>query len=211
RAQYLKVATQLLVDDLAEMAGDWKVGGKARVALTENGIDGGISAILTGIGSLSYGELAGERMKLGLLLHDPEEEHDCFSDNTHNSHYYDVMGMVAVYRGEYTRADGKQVKGRSVSDLVRKLAPDLDKEMLDKLAASQKSMMAIKQRAETIEAYDQMIGENNSDGNATIQAGIDSLTDQTRVLERVVASLKLKPIAFEGSDSLDAPEKVGKK
>jgi uncharacterized iron-regulated protein len=38
------------------------------------------------MGSLSYGELAGERMKLGLLLHDPEEEHDCFSDNTYNSH-----------------------------------------------------------------------------------------------------------------------------
>ena len=28
-------------------------------------------------------------MKLGLLLHDPEEEHDCFSDNTHNAHFYD--------------------------------------------------------------------------------------------------------------------------
>ena len=49
-----------------------------------------LAAIFTGLGSLSYGELAGERMKLGLLLHDPEEEHDCFSDNTHNSHYYDV-------------------------------------------------------------------------------------------------------------------------
>ena len=53
-------------------------------------------AIVTGIGSLSYGELAGERMKLGLMLHDPEEEHDCFSDNTHNSHYYDVVGMQHV-------------------------------------------------------------------------------------------------------------------
>ena len=54
------------------------------------------------MGSLSYGELAGERMKLGLLLHDPEEEHDCFSDNTHNSHYYDVIGIRNVYTGRYT-------------------------------------------------------------------------------------------------------------
>ena len=52
--------------------------------------------MLTGLGSLSYGELAGERMKLGLLLHDPEEEHDCFADNTHNSHYYNIVGMQAV-------------------------------------------------------------------------------------------------------------------
>jgi putative iron-regulated protein len=51
------------------------------------------------LGSLSYGELAGERMKLGLLRHDPEAEHDCFSDDTHNSHYYDVLGTRAVYLG----------------------------------------------------------------------------------------------------------------
>ena len=36
----------------------------------------------------------GRADKLGLLLHDPEEEHDCFSDNTHNSHYYDEIGMA---------------------------------------------------------------------------------------------------------------------
>jgi len=213
RAQYLMTATQLLVDDLSEMTADWKPEGLARKALTETGIDGGIGDILTGIGSLSYGELAGERMKLGMLLHDPEEEQDCFSDNTHNSHYYDVMGMMIVYGGEYKRVDGKVVKGPSVSDLVRKMAPDLDTEMRAKLQAAHAAVLAIKQRAETKEAYDQMIGPNNPEGNAVIQAAIDRLTDQTKTLERVVASLKLKPITFEGSDSLDAPDKVkqGKK
>src|SRR3546814_7735148 len=80
--------------------------------------------------SLSYGELAGERMKLGLLLHDPEEEQDCFSDNTHNSHYYDVEGMRIVYSGTYKTLGGKIMKGPSASDLVQKTAPDLNKEML---------------------------------------------------------------------------------
>jgi putative iron-regulated protein len=64
--------------------------------------------MLTGMGSLSYGELAGERMKLGLMLNDPEEEHDCFSDNTHNSHYYDGLGIRNVYLGRYTRPDGSR-------------------------------------------------------------------------------------------------------
>ena len=68
--------------------------------------------MLTGLGSLSYGELAGERMKLGLILHDPEEEHDCFSDNTHNSHYYDEVGMIAIYSGSYKRSDGSVIEGR---------------------------------------------------------------------------------------------------
>ncbi len=61
------------------------------------------------MGSLSYGELAGERMKLGLLLHDPEEEQDCFSDNTYNSHYNDMVGIMTGYTGEYTRLDGKKM------------------------------------------------------------------------------------------------------
>ena len=76
-----------------------KPGGPAAKVLTDNP-KAGLTAILTGMGSLSYGELAGERMKLGLLLHDPEEEHDCFSDNTFNSHYYDMVGIMTGYTGE---------------------------------------------------------------------------------------------------------------
>lgn len=38
--------------------------------------------MLTGTGSLSYGELAGERIRRGMMLHGLEEEHDCFSDCT---------------------------------------------------------------------------------------------------------------------------------
>lgn len=209
RAQYLAVATQMLVDDLAWMAKQWQPEGAARKALAEKGLDAGISAMLTGLGSLSYGELAGERMKLGLLLHDPEEEHDCFSDNTHNAHYYDVAGMLNVYGGEYKRINGSMVKGQGLTHLVRVAAPELDTEMRGKLKASMDAFDAIRQRAETKEAYDQMLGEGNTEGNALIQAGIDRLTDQTKTLERVVAALKLKA-TFEGSDSLDAPDKVGK-
>lgn len=210
RTQYLSVATQMLVEDLAFMAKQWGTEGAARMALTAKGVDNGITMILTGIGSLSYGELAGERMKLGLLLHDPEEEHDCFSDNTHNSHYYNVVGMLNVYGGEYKRVNGSIVKGPSLSQLVRAASPELDTEMRGKLKATLDAMTAIKQRAETREAYDQMLADNNAEGNAVIQAAIDRLTDQTRMLERVVAALKLKA-TFEGSDSLDAPDKVGKK
>src|SRR5215471_18238210 len=96
RAAYLTVATQLLISDLKEMEADWQPDGPARKQLLAGGTDQGLTKILTGLGSLSYGELAGERMKLGLMLHDPEEEHDCFSDNTHNSHYYDEVGMMNI-------------------------------------------------------------------------------------------------------------------
>ena len=208
RAAYLKAATDLLVDDLAWMTAQWAPGGKARAGLVGGDIKRGLSTILTGMGSLSYGELAGERMKLGLLLHDPEEEHDCFSDNTHYSHYYDALGIRNVYLGEYRRIDGKTVKGPGVSALVAKVAPDVDREMRARLDATMVAMGAIVKAAEGGEAYDQMIGDGNEAGNARVQAAIDALTAQTRTIEKVVAALGLAKIAFEGSDSLDNPEAV---
>ncbi|MFE0016280.1 imelysin family protein [Mesorhizobium sp. NPDC059054] len=210
RAEYLKAASDLLVADLEEMVGNWKEGGAARKALADGDPKAGISVILTGMGSLSYGELAGERMKLGLLLHDPEEEHDCFSDNTYNSHLYDAVGIRDAYLASYKRIDGSTVSGPSVAELVKALDPALDKEVTGKLETSVAKMEAIKARAEGGEAYDQQIGEGNKDGNATVQAAIDALVDQTKSIERVVAALKLDAIAFEGSDSLDSPDKVFK-
>ncbi|MBZ9774624.1 imelysin family protein [Mesorhizobium sp. CO1-1-8] len=210
RAEYLKSASNLLVSDLQEMVGNWKEDGAARKALVDGEPNTAISTIFTGMGSLSYGELAGERMKLGLLLHDPEEEHDCFSDNTYNSHLYDAIGIRAAYNASYTRLDGTVVSGPSVADMVKAADPAIDKELSDKLDVSVAKMEAIKARALAGEAYDQQIAEGNIEGNATVQAAIDALIDQTKSIERAVGSLKLSTIAFEGSDSLDAPDKVFK-
>ena len=208
RAQYLKAAADLLVSDLEEMVGNWKADGAAREALMQGETNAGLSTILTGMGSLSYGELAGERMKLGLLLHDPEEEHDCFSDNTHNSHLNDAIGIRDAYHGHYKRLDGTVMDGPSVSDLVKAADPAIDAELSAKLDATVEKMKAIKKRVEAGEAYDQQIGEGNAEGNATVQAAIDALIDQTKSIERAVSALKLDAIAFEGSDSLDSPDKV---
>ncbi|RWO88745.1 imelysin family protein [Mesorhizobium sp.] len=210
RAEYLKSASDLLVSDIQEMVGNWKEDGAARKALVDGELNPAISTIFTGMGSLSYGELAGERMKLGLLLHDPEEEHDCFSDNTYNSHLYDAIGIREAYRASYTRLDGTVVSGPSVADMVKAADPAIDKELSDKLDVTVAKMEAIKARALAGEAYDQQIAEGNVEGNATVQAAIDALIDQTKSIERAVGSLKLSTIAFEGSDSLDAPDKVFK-
>lgn len=208
RAEYLRTVTQLLIDDLAWMAKQWEEGGAARKVVVNGAADNGLGAIFTGLGSLSYGELAGERMKLGLLVHDPEEEQDCFSDNTHNSHYFDALGIRNVYLGSYTRTDGSVVSGASVSDLVKAKSPDADAKVRAALDSTMVKMTAIVDRAKTVEAYDQMIGQGNTEGNATVQNAITALIAQAKDLERAIATLNLKPIKFEGSDSLDAPDKA---
>ena len=207
RAAYLKAATDLLVSDLEFMAAQWAEGGEGRATVTADP-QAGLMAMLTGMGSLSYGEQAGERMKLGLMLNDPEEEHDCFSDNTHNSHYYDGLGVRNVYLGSYTRVDGSVVSGPSLSELVAEKDAAVDGQLKAELDASVAALGAIKAAAEGGFAYDMMLAPGNKEGEALIMGGVNGLVTQTKSIERAVAALGLSKIDFEGSDSLDNPNAV---
>ncbi|AXO14287.1 imelysin family protein [Thalassospira indica] len=208
RGEYLQAAVDLMVSDLEWMTAQWAQGGEARETVLEGDGVPGLTAIVTGMGSLSYGELGGERTKLGLLLHDPEEEHDCFSDNTHNSHFYDALGIQNVYLGRYTRVDGSVVEGPSLSDLVAANDAALDTELRAKLAASVVAGKVMVTRAKGGEAFDQLIAMGNEDGNAVVQNFVDALVDQTKSIEQIIAAVGIDGIEFEGSDSLDNPAAV---
>ena len=88
RRTYLDAASDLLVDDLEWMVAQWSPDQQEnyRQELLSEPAKEGLRRILFGMGSLSLGELAGERMKVALEANSYEDEHDCFSDNTHNSH-----------------------------------------------------------------------------------------------------------------------------
>jgi putative iron-regulated protein len=207
RADYLKAATDLLVADLSWMADQWKPQGEARATLLADE-DAGIRAMLTGMGSLSYGELAGQRMKLGVMLNDPEEEHDCFSDNTHRSHALDALGIRNVYLGSYRRIDGGTVEGPSLSSLVAAADAGVDAQLRAELDTSIAAMAAIGDAVAGGMAYDMMLARDNAAGEALILAAVGTLVRQTRSIERAMAALNLGEIAIEGSDSLDDPNAV---
>jgi putative iron-regulated protein len=207
RVDYLRAVTDLLISDLEEMVAAWDDGGAAREDVMDDA-DEGIVAMLTGMGSLSYGEQAGERMRLGLMLNDPEEEHDCFSDNTHRSHYNDGLGVQNVYLGRYTRVDGTVIEGPALEDLVAASNPALDEEMKTRLDTTMAAMTDLSDAAEGGFSYDQMLAAGNERGEMLIMAAVDGLIDQTATIERIVADLGLDSISFEGSDSLDNPNAV---
>ena len=100
------------------------------------------------------------------------------------------------------------VSGPAISSLVASKDANVDSELKAKLGVTVKAMNMMADRAETVEAYDQMIGEGNKEGNAVVQAAIDGLVDQTKSIERAVAALDIGAIEFEGSDSLDNPNAV---
>jgi putative iron-regulated protein len=207
RREYLVAASQLLIEDLQYIQSVWSPEGQARLDLL-NDQNNGLKRILIGMGSLSYGELAGERMKLGLMLHDPEEEHDCFSDNTHNSHYYNVVGINNVFLGKYKSLDGKVVSGPSISSLLSEVDNGLNKKTKKSIKNTLKSMKKIVISANKGVTYDMLIAKGNEKGNQLIQNAVDSLIKQSKNIELTAAALNINDLQIEGSDSLDNPNAV---
>ncbi len=189
------------------MSAAWEEGGDARAAVLADD-NAGLAMMLTGMGSLSYGEMAGQRMKLGVLLNDPEEEHDCFSDNTQFSHFYDGLGIQNVYLGAYIRSDGTVVSGPSLDDLLIGTDPAIATQLRDEIAATMTALGDIVAATENGMAYDMMLARDNAAGEALILGAVEALVVQTRSIERAVTALGLGALAVEGSDSLDAPDAV---
>ena len=209
RAQYLAAASDLLVSDLEEMVGNWKADGAARKALRRRRAEGravddphrhGLAVLRRTRRRAHEARPAAARSRRRSTTASPTTRHI--------SHLNDAIGIRDAYHGHYKRLDGTVVEGPSISSLVKEADPAIDAELNAKLDVTVAKMEAIQKRAEGGEAYDQQIGEGNAEGNATVQAAIDALVDQTKSIERAVDVLKLDAIAFEGSDSLDSPDKV---
>lgn len=202
RRAYLKAVTQLLVDDLETMVGNWKPGvaDNYRASLEAEPVTDGLRKMLFGMGSLSLGELAGERMKVSLEANSPEDEQDCFSDNTHFSHFYDAKGIRNVYLGEYTRADGTKLTGPSLSSLVAKADPAADATLKANLEATEAKLQVIVDHAAKGEHYDQLIAADNAAGNQIIRDAIAALVKQTGAIEQAAAKLGINDLKPDTAD-----------
>lgn len=175
RRQFLTVATALLVDDLASITKAWAPGQKNYRARFEKGGKESVRKIIVGLGSLSRGELAGERMEVALNSQDQEDEHSCFSDNTHRDIVTNALGMQNVWLGQYKKRDGSVLQGPGVRDLVAAKKADLAEKTTAQLAASVAA-------AESIPApFDRAIGKGTA-GRPAVEKTIASLVEQSKLL-----------------------------
>jgi putative iron-regulated protein len=176
RGQYLKQATTLLITDLTFMVAKWTTAGERRVALAAD-TDVAVELMFTSLAKLSAGELAGERMNTALTDESTEDEHDCFSDNTHNSHFFNAVGLYGLYNGTYIKADGTAVNGASLYQLSSALEASKAAAASANTAmfAALEEVADIKERADDGEKFDQMIDAKNTEGNKVVREAIDAL------------------------------------
>lgn len=202
RRAYLKAATDLLVSDLEHMVGQWQpqVADNYRASLEREPAANGLRKMLFGMGSLSLGELAGERMKVPLEANSTEDEQDCFSDNTHHAHFYNGKGIRNVYLGEYRKLDGSLLSGPSLSSLVAKADAQADASLKADLDASEARLQSLVDSAAKGQHFDQLIAADNAAGQQLVREAIAALVKQTGSIEQAAARLDIGDLSPDSAD-----------
>ncbi len=121
RAEYLRLATDLLVENLHRVSAAWATeSGTYRTAFEAGDADQGVRRILAGMLILSGFELTGERLAVPYETKDQEDEHSCFSDTTHLDLVANELGIEAMFRGCW-----QDRCGPGIADLARAVDPDV--------------------------------------------------------------------------------------
>lgn len=182
RGTYLTLLTDLLVEDLKGVQAQWNPdGGEFRTTFLEDPRSA-IGNILQGMGALSSGELAGERMAVPYETKDQEDEHSCFSDNTKA----DIVGNAQGVRLAYT-ADQEGVDGTSLSDVIAELDADVDTALREQLDANVAAAEALAGPFDTLIQRD----DDDPDRQALLDL-ITSLQEQGDSVAALASSLGLQ-------------------
>ena len=137
---------------------------------------------------MSQFELASERLAVPLDSGDPEDEHSCFSDNTHNDFLYNALGIENVYFGRYD-----DYYGVGISDLVEKIDPRLNQRMTEVLARTISSVKRIGS------PFDLVLGSPyGSFSRENAELAIEALMTQASLIREVGKQLELTVNVTDG-------------
>jgi putative iron-regulated protein len=115
RKQYLNAAASLIVADLESMVSAWADDDSTnyKAALLGKNSDAtknidtkvALKQIFSGLGVFIKSELANERIAVAVLTPSEEDEHSCFSDNTHRDITQNFQGFKNLLFGTYNGVD----------------------------------------------------------------------------------------------------------
>ena len=172
RSTYLAVVSDLLLSHLQQMVDAWAPGTRNyRAEFVSKDVDEAITNIITGIGEMSRGELAGERMTVAYEERSQEDEHSCFSDNTTADILANALGVQRVYLGEYG-----EVSGPGIKDLIAAEDEEIAQSLADEINRSVNLAKAIPA------PFDSLLKQGVSDSDPGRRAVLDTiiaLEDQT--------------------------------
>lgn len=189
RRTYLKTVTELLVDDVQYLVEAWQPNAKNYRARFEKDPQA-VRKMLVGMGVLSRAELAGERMEVALASRDQEDEHSCFSDNTHRDIVTNAEGIRNVWLGQYKRIDGTEIKGPSLQELVQASNPQAAEKLSRDLEATLAAVNAIQA------PFDREIAE--TEGRRRVQKAVQLLRKQSDSMVEAAKAIGIQRLNVKG-------------
>ncbi|MEM1143011.1 MAG: imelysin family protein [Pseudomonadota bacterium] len=211
RLLYLQVAAEKLIEDLQGVRDGWLDGvdGNYRDQFTsfENTADAiqRLTEILTGMGTLSEGELAGERIQIAFSSNSQEDEHSCFSDNTHRDIVLNARGIANSFYGEYAGYDSdldgiddmtmRAVDGFGFDDYAAELAVDALTEIVGeldtRLQATASNAGNIDAAARNGQPFDVLIQDVNRTSDSPVAQTILALNAQSNLIAALAEQLAI--------------------
>ncbi len=189
RGTYLAVASDLLVTHLQQMADAWAPGAdNYRSRFVAKNSNEALNNIFTGIGEMSRGELAGERMTVAYEQRSQEYEQSSFSDNTTADIIANALGVQRVYLGHYG-----DVSGPGVMDLVAAKDPFLADSLADEINRSVVLARAIPA------PFDRLLTQGLPDSNHGRRAVLDAIVALENQTDTIVRAAQEVGIAISVS------------
>ncbi|EFU68729.1 imelysin superfamily protein [Aliarcobacter butzleri JV22] len=177
RLAYLKASSEKLVKDLETVTSAWKKEIKGNQGLYQAALLGklkgkdkdknidqkeALKQIIAGMGVFIKSELANERIAVAVLTPSEEDEHSCFSDNTHRDLVKNYEGFKNVLTATY---NGKKY-GKSLFDAVDKET----KERIEKLMSSiEEKIESVDRIAKTEAHFDYQIRPDHEQSKVLIK------------------------------------------
>ena len=138
RGQYLNITVDILLTGLQQVRDAWDPAGSGNYRSEFLAMNNTVALrkMFSSMKAMSGDELSGERMYVAYVSADQEDEHSCFSDNTHRDIYLNAKGMQNLYNGTYTRTNLSVVSGYALKDLVALYDGSKNTEVINYLTSS---------------------------------------------------------------------------
>ncbi|PHR20617.1 MAG: hypothetical protein COA38_19410 [Fluviicola sp.] len=135
RGEYLIVCADVLIQSLEQVKDAWDPAISNNYRTEWLAMDNYIALrkMFNSIRVMAGFELSGERMYTAYDNMDQEDEHSCFSDNTHRDIALNSLGIENLFLGQYIDINGTEISGFSLSDLVELENPTSNAEMIQQL------------------------------------------------------------------------------
>jgi putative iron-regulated protein len=205
RKTYLNASVELLVENLETMVDAWETNqsGNYREAFLGNGsnaieTDDALRDVIAGIGTFIKSELANERMAVAIQTPSEEDEHSCFSDNTHRDIAQNYEGFKMILFGEYKGETA--VKGTGMFSFVE---GDAKTEIENLISQIDSGVAHINDTAENSEHFDYQIkvdSENRQNAYNTKNRMRDLGDQMVHVAEALGISLTTQQVT-DGEES----------